>query len=1048
MRVGKPENSHLDGMSLFNLRRRQIDVDKQMPVVYGDIPEGELEVSHTRGTVEVNVSRMPADERGEVHLREILGNAKSGTVEAIPTPHMSLVPGWLEDTDHFPLNTPSHYIRWSDIESNIGRVEYDLDEEDEAWLQQLAKEKGVELSEDDFEYLIDFLEKQEYLYPMIKLKLDKAVKEVRPELQNELLLVHEYWQTKVASRGGRPLLRRFLNHGNEKVPYMAFAEKLAPQMQPPKKQKSSQSGATIEDSRAVARLLYVRSQFVQMRLILQRVLQREEMKRERVRMTQHVLELIIRLKDPKSQSASLLASCPLNHYAPLASIAAVHAHSNGVVTTGANGFSAKSHLLPTGHPQQHAASAAHPKAATPKQGSRVVLKTTGARAATASANATSASSGTPPALPAHAPPSNSPRLIIAGSSSARGAASGSPARSGASGTPTPPVGATTAAAAEQPAKVLVPDPARLEGEYALNPCNLLRAYPFIGGDQRKLAEDKQHSAARARQSAEPQKSAAPFSSSKNSPFFDPVLGQRYDSLGPPDDDELLALEELEMEGEEDEEDGLLQQVQATIDHLHSALPPSSYINENGICVYQPVTFIHPETDMVYDPTDALVRWNKQDVSFLRKEYLESTQSPYGLPSFASELPGSSSHPNQTALPHAGSVPLPPLAAARNAAQNQRGAKRQYYAMPIVEPQVLPETKPGFHVYFARPSVNGNLPPRRFQVKTQITRGTVNNLPYTSWMNVCDVPVSAFGAISEADFSKRPVNHDDFNQVEGSRDDQRDKELEETPRKRYKMANGSMGFYSVDAATLAESLPETVYSFTGQSSYHVVDLNREGLEPFRGRKRIARFGRIVWDRVPNNALDIGPPPTQLHKQVQHRSKPGIENSTSIANDGNAQTSSNLISASSMALTTNDVPSTAQISAPIKLELGEKVESSGSLAMHASQNPTSPVRGTHPSSEASSTDLGSILLGSMTTTTTSPEPPSADAISGETTIAYSSTVHSPHEGSSSPNSKPDISTVMNTEPSTATVFQNSHPFSFADVSMMDIPLSENLEDMPWL
>lgn len=51
-------------MSLFNLRRRQVDVDRAMPIIFGEIPEAELENSHTRAMVEVNVSRMPADEQG------------------------------------------------------------------------------------------------------------------------------------------------------------------------------------------------------------------------------------------------------------------------------------------------------------------------------------------------------------------------------------------------------------------------------------------------------------------------------------------------------------------------------------------------------------------------------------------------------------------------------------------------------------------------------------------------------------------------------------------------------------------------------------------------------------------------------------------------------------------------------------------------------------------------------------------------------------------------------------------------------------------------
>jgi hypothetical protein len=50
-------------MSFFNLRRRQIDVDKQMPVIFGEIPEAELDSSHSRATIEVNVSNMPVEEQ-------------------------------------------------------------------------------------------------------------------------------------------------------------------------------------------------------------------------------------------------------------------------------------------------------------------------------------------------------------------------------------------------------------------------------------------------------------------------------------------------------------------------------------------------------------------------------------------------------------------------------------------------------------------------------------------------------------------------------------------------------------------------------------------------------------------------------------------------------------------------------------------------------------------------------------------------------------------------------------------------------------------------
>uniref|UniRef100_A0A6B2LGM4 PHD-type domain-containing protein n=1 Tax=Arcella intermedia TaxID=1963864 RepID=A0A6B2LGM4_9EUKA len=62
---------------------------------------------------------------------------------------------------------PSSYIRhqdWTpDQIDESGRVEYELDSEDERWLESYNKGKAVPLQEDDFEFVIDKLEKEAFL---------------------------------------------------------------------------------------------------------------------------------------------------------------------------------------------------------------------------------------------------------------------------------------------------------------------------------------------------------------------------------------------------------------------------------------------------------------------------------------------------------------------------------------------------------------------------------------------------------------------------------------------------------------------------------------------------------------------------------------------------------------------------------------------------------------------------------------------------------------------------------------------------------------------
>lgn len=1136
-------------------------------------------------------------------------------------------------TAEYVLTLPCFFIL--DIESNINHIEYDMDDEDEAWLARLEREHRLSINSDDFEYLIDFLEKQEYLYPMIKLNLDKAIKEVRPDLQPALRFVHDYWRQRIAERGGRPLLRRFLNHGAEKQPFAAFGVKMIP---PPTQQKKR---APIEDERAYARLCYVQAQFVQARLLLARILQREELKREKVRLTQTVLELLVHHKHGgghgNSAGSGLLATAPfaspsngsfvhpnsLSTHALAQSIPAAAAYAAQLAEAQAAPpaptyppFTAPGAVAPTmgpngpvaAMPHQAAGPASHPHhnnvqsstshmqgqhpglqhplpgkrpppgvspiavtsstsphstagssalaggaaamagtstspisvgaKATGTPRGRIVLKASAATVAARAAQQQQAQSpGSTTSLPSphhmngnamtthpngammmvapggvaspmmaqsqhgylasprgpaavvsphhnhlavsggqhpvssprvhspygpvptaaaataagyasprsplpqgYQPPTKitaaaSPRNVLAVSGSAP-APSGSPRPSVHVMGPHHPTAAPATAAPyipTQPIEVVDEDRGnKLEGEFALNPDNLLRGYPFIGGmkkpsEPNKGANGKRKSTlssspparqphigltnaamAAANAAANAKKAApslpSPFSSKQFSPFFDPLTGTRYDEYTVHDED-IMTMEELELECEEEEEDALISNLEQTI--ASSALPASYQAllqpnrGDTDALMYKQG---FAAQDVEYNPTDTLLQWNKSDLSYLRKEWLESADNPYNLPSFTSALPNptttlkgaDSSSQQSSSVTHRHPHPNTPAASSTQPPQH---VSPHQFRLPVVEPLMLPATLPGYHVYSVRPAMSGPLPPRRYQVKTTITPNTVNGLPYATWLNGAQMPVGLLSTVPEKAFHHPLPKHDDFapstetsNQYRGFENGGNDS-YEAPHAKRFKLANGEMGFDLVDAETFSEALPETMFLTAENSSYNLIDLERDGLRAVRARKRIDRYGRVVWDTIPNSYFDEVEKDEKAREDVRNRIlaeraaviaasralEPPIESELNQASNGSSSSSAS----SSSPTYDGSYPSNNHSSASSTTTAGRPLSV-----------------GTAASSQSGSDfDLSSIMANSMNSTVSS-EPNSLDAVSGETTIANGSCSHSPYE--TSPNS----------------------------------------------
>lgn len=595
---------------------------------------------------------------------------------------------------------------------------------------------------------------------------------------------------------------------------------------------------------------------------------------------------------------------------------------------------------------------------------------------------------------------------------------------------------------------------KLEGEYALNPENLLRGYPFIGGVKRSsqpsvhnqegasspnagasaLAARKNrrlsipstthhsqpaspnHLPSNAHQTLSSSRYAdaatlalpLPFSSKRISPFFDPATGERYDSYAI-NDDEAMAIEELEMDCEDDEEDTLI----ANLEELISSPLPMPFRDIVSDQQDRSITNAHiykqpfGQDDAQYRPTDTLLHFDKARTSFLRKQWLESHESPYNAPFFAAFDPsategGAQSDPkNQQKFEVAA-----PQNKANDTSSNDayiiRGTRR--YQIPVVEPIMLPATLPGYHVFSSRPSSTESLPPRRYQVKTSITPNTVNGLPYATWLTGATMPVGPVDAFSEKSPYERVFNHDDFGTTATSPHRSHPSNDVETMRvpapKRMKLANGEMSYDLVDANEFCDSISDNMFFTAEGASYNLVDLGREGSpRRIRGRKRIDRAGRVVWDVMPASYFEDVAQEEQRRIAAETSSFHLVEGENSAEKEKNAEVCDSGLVSSGMTSKSPDLIPSSDITNSIPFNMDET-----SLGNGVGSNSHVTISEAHLAADFEPHSIS----GATLTANTSPEPNSIDAESGETTLANGSCSHSP--GASSTHSASHLSPTL--------------------------------------
>ncbi|KAK7392995.1 hypothetical protein VNO78_21445 [Psophocarpus tetragonolobus] len=148
-------------------------------------------------------------------------NIPASTAKFIPVPGVREVSSYAENSS-FPFHRPDAYI--SAVGDELTRAmtrataNYDMDSEDEEWLKKFNNEFQVPVSEDNFELIIDALEKIYYCNPDDSFDEKSAANGCQDLGSKEVVeAVYNYWMRKRKQKRSL-LLRVFQGHQSKRAP--------------------------------------------------------------------------------------------------------------------------------------------------------------------------------------------------------------------------------------------------------------------------------------------------------------------------------------------------------------------------------------------------------------------------------------------------------------------------------------------------------------------------------------------------------------------------------------------------------------------------------------------------------------------------------------------------------------------------------------------------------------------------------------------------------------------------------------------------------------
>ncbi|CAM6082749.1 unnamed protein product [Calypogeia fissa] len=299
--------------SRLTFRPRPLDIHKKLPIVKSvkdlDSDEG---VSRT-----VQHNHIALDAENELVLST---PTRRGGGAEIPTPNFEVVDSYERDYTR-SFNQPPSYLRGRGARNETAEyVEYDLDDEDEDWLQQLNAERRI-LAPERFEWMLYKMELLDYksreraggmpttqgVQMPVLLHHDAAVEALRGHTSRFSVLdaVYEYWKSK-RDRWQKPILRRLQPPPpvNDTNPFNVFRPREKVHRPHTRRMQRREN-----DLSSFEKLRQVRRNLEQSRNLIMALQKREEKKRELLECEATLQRVQIKLKhDSRIDDDGLMAT--------------------------------------------------------------------------------------------------------------------------------------------------------------------------------------------------------------------------------------------------------------------------------------------------------------------------------------------------------------------------------------------------------------------------------------------------------------------------------------------------------------------------------------------------------------------------------------------------------------------------------------------------------------------------------------------------------------------------------------------------------------------
>ncbi|KAL2649346.1 hypothetical protein R1flu_017474 [Riccia fluitans] len=288
-------------MSRLSFRPRPLDIHKKLPIVKSVKDLDSDEVPGVSRTVHHNHIALDAENELVLSTPTRRGGAE------IPTPQFEVVESYERDYTR-TFNQPPSYLRGRGARSEATEyVEYDLDDEDEDWLNQLNAERRI-LSPEKFEGMLYRLEIMDHKArertggvpatlgaPVpVQLAREAAMDALRAQSSRQAVLtaVYDFWKAK-RDRWQKPVLRRLQPPPpvNDTNPFNVFRPReRAHRPHTRRMQRRENDVASFE------KLRQVRLNLEQSRNLILCLQKREEKKRELVECEANLQRIQLRMK--------------------------------------------------------------------------------------------------------------------------------------------------------------------------------------------------------------------------------------------------------------------------------------------------------------------------------------------------------------------------------------------------------------------------------------------------------------------------------------------------------------------------------------------------------------------------------------------------------------------------------------------------------------------------------------------------------------------------------------------------------------------------------